>query len=416
MDAIQAEFKYRYKDGRSFVYILKIYGDQQLEVKGPELKKQILAGHIAVKGLKISNNCIVPEDKTYYLKNFKKDTVQPTYVNSLIEGLVVDEDIFIGEKQTIRAGTVLDSIAIKQIQQVKNMADTIFIRDGLGIRNYIANDTILCDQLSKFYTFRVKELLQQQTYTDLAEPFLNYLYKHYLNNKYFQKDKNLLYQLYLLYEYHTYTFEHCCNVAVYSALVGLYLGLSDEYIDDLFLGGLLHDIGKRKIPVALLDKNGKLSDEEFEIIMTHAYIGYTIVSSLVGYDSPIFKDYSNVERMQRLTQEVMGHHAKLDGTGYPKGYSEEYLTTQIITVCDMFDAMTSARSYKTPFQNRAALDILTEEANKHKISSNCIEALENIIEPEFQKSNLGYVMFKNGNKSPKETYTSDIYTIIKDLV
>lgn len=414
---INAKFKYRYmkKNKRSYIYIITLWGGQEIEVDGSELKQQILAGNIDVDGLELKDNKLIPTDEKYYLTNAKKEAVQSVYVCSLIEGLVLGETLQLTENLIYDSGKLLDKQSIVDIQKYIAPNKMVLIRDNLGVRNYIANDDILCDQLSCFYTYICNKLLQQQKYTDIGKTYVKRLKERYLDNTYFKKDKNLLYQLYLLYEYHSYTFEHCCSVAIYSALIGMALDLDDNYIDDLFLGGLLHDIGKRKIPVALLDKNGKLTDEEFEIIMSHAYIGYTIVSSLVGFNSPIFKQYSDVKRMQRLTQGVMGHHAKLDGSGYPKGYADEYFTTQIITCADIFDALTSSRSYKAPAKNSKAINILKQDVFMKKLNKDCVFALIELIDKKHTKHNNGYTMFKNNETLPVDTCTSDIY-LVTDIV
>lgn len=409
---IQACFKYRYKKSpTTYMYIITVFGGQELELSEKELKAQILAGNIEVKGLHLVENKLILDDVDYYINNATADNVEAVYVSELIEGLVLGEDVQLSTNLKIPAGKLLDIDTIATIKEFKHPADKINIRDNLGVRNYIAKDSILCKNLSCFYTYLSTKLLKQQQYTQEGYKHIKQLHKYYLTDEYFDRDKNLLFQLYLLYNYHTYTFEHCCTVAIYSALIGMKLGLDQEYIDDLFLGGLLHDIGKRKVPVALLDKNGKLTDEEFEIVMSHAYLGYTIVANLLGFDSPIFHAYSDVERMQRLTQAVMGHHSKLDGTGYPKGYKNEYLTTQIVTVADIFDALTSSRAYKVPYSNKEAIKILKKDAKAGQLNANVVDALTAIMDAKYKKPSKGYIMYKNNKQKQYDAVIEDLYAI-----
>ena len=148
----------------------------------------------------------------------------------------------------------------------------------------------------------------------------------------------------------TYTRGHSDRVSAYSVLIGEKLGLSEEEIKTLKIGGLFHDIGKIGIPDSILLKEAKLTDDEYSQIKNHPSIGAHILSQ-VSY----FKDMIPI---------VKHHHEKYDGTGYPsklKGEEIPYLA-RIAAVADSFDAMTSRRSYR----NSMPLDVVTEEIEKCK--------------------------------------------------
>ena len=132
----------------------------------------------------------------------------------------------------------------------------------------------------------------------------------------------------------TYTRGHSDRVSAYSVLIGEKVGLSDKDLKTLKIGGLFHDIGKIGVPDAILQKNSKLTDDEYSEIKNHPSIGAHILST-----ATIFKDIIPV---------VKHHHEKYDGTGYPgrlKGEEIPYLA-RIAAIADSFDAMTSRRTYR----------------------------------------------------------------------
>jgi putative nucleotidyltransferase with HDIG domain len=138
-----------------------------------------------------------------------------------------------------------------------------------------------------------------------------------------------------------YTYTHCVNVAYYSMLIGKWMNLSEESIKKLAFAGLLHDIGKVKIPDEILNKKGKLSKEEFEIMKSHTVIGYGMLDRIDGIDIEV-------------RQAVLLHHERIDGSGYPFNASPDRipLYSRIVAIADVYDAMTSERVYKkrqTPF-------------------------------------------------------------------
>ena len=134
----------------------------------------------------------------------------------------------------------------------------------------------------------------------------------------------------------SYTRGHSDRVSEYSVLIGEKLGLPEDQIKTLRIGGLFHDIGKIGIPDSILLKTAKLTDDEYSQIKNHPSIGAHILGSAV-----IFKDIIPI---------VKHHHERYDGNGYPsrlKGEEIPYMA-RIAAVADTFDAMTSRRSYRGP--------------------------------------------------------------------
>lgn len=147
-----------------------------------------------------------------------------------------------------------------------------------------------------------------------------------------------------------YTRGHSDRVSAYSVLIGEKLGLSEDDIKTLKIGGLFHDVGKIGVPDAILQKNSKLTDDEYSEIKNHPSIGAHILST-----ASIFKDIIPI---------VKHHHEKYDGTGYPsklKGEQIPYLA-RIAAIADSFDAMTSRRTYR----NSLPIEIVITEIRRCK--------------------------------------------------
>lgn len=131
-------------------------------------------------------------------------------------------------------------------------------------------------------------------------------------------------------------YSHSLNVAMISRILGKWLKWTGSDLDSLVIAGLLHDIGKILIPPEILNKEGKLTDEEFEQIRRHPRAGYDLIKDL-KIDS-------------RIKKATLQHHERCDGTGYPMRVDEIMLDdfAMVIAIADVYDAMTAARKYRAP--------------------------------------------------------------------
>ncbi len=131
-----------------------------------------------------------------------------------------------------------------------------------------------------------------------------------------------------------YTKGHSSRVAEYSREIARRSGLSEEHQDEIYMSALLHDVGKIGIPITVLNKPEKLTDEEFELIKTHPSMGASILE--------------NIKEDPALALGAKYHHERYDGTGYPSGLSGKEIpeSARIIAVADAYDAMSSKRSYR----------------------------------------------------------------------
>lgn len=151
------------------------------------------------------------------------------------------------------------------------------------------------------------------------------------------------------------------------------LDLSDEYVEHVFLYAPLHDIGKIGIPDRILLKAGKLDPDEWEIMKTHTTKGREMIDQITA---DLRLDNLPADSVLRNIVEL--HHEKLDGSGYPFGLqgSEVPLESRIVTVADMFDALTSPRPYKPAWSFDDAFAHLRDEVAAGRLDERCVDALE----------------------------------------
>ncbi len=144
-----------------------------------------------------------------------------------------------------------------------------------------------------------------------------------------------------------YTFKHSVDVATMSMIIAKKMELSSKDVYNIGIAGLLHDMGKSKIPTEILNKPARLNDEEFAIMRKHSEFGYSIL-----------KDKSEFEKTIPIA--VLQHHEKMNGTGYPFGCKEDMITpyAKILSVCDVYDALVTKRPYKKSFSQRTAVEMI----------------------------------------------------------
>lgn len=153
-----------------------------------------------------------------------------------------------------------------------------------------------------------------------------------------------------------YTFTHSVNVGLLSVLLvkGLYGSSSPHDLQELGAAFFLHDIGKVSIPEALINKPGRLTDEELEIMRYHPQHGYQILS-----------DTDHLSAECKII--VMQHHERHDGRGYPQGLQNDeiHIYGRICSITDIFDALTAKRSYKPALPTYEALQLMKHEMRDH---------------------------------------------------
>lgn len=151
-----------------------------------------------------------------------------------------------------------------------------------------------------------------------------------------------------------YTYQHSINVAFYAMLIAQWGKLSEKEVKQCIQAGLLHDVGKSKIPNNVLNKPAKLTKSEFEIIKKHPVYGYHILNE---------NRFDDID----IKRAVLFHHERIDGTGYPFGITADKIGTlaQIVAVADVYDAMTSNRVYKKKVTPFVAFEMFMTEGYSH---------------------------------------------------
>lgn len=195
------------------------------------------------------------------------------------------------------------------------------------------------------------------------------------NLKSYNLNESMRYQLAVLDSLDVFTRLHSENVANLTCRICEYMHMKDYFTIYCTMCAYLHDIGKQFIPSQILQKNGPLTDEEYEKMKTHTTIGYEMC----------LRD----EKLRPYSAGALYHHEALNGTGYPKGLTvnDIPLVGQIIRVADEFDAITSRRQYKTHIGVCDTLEILIEHSqpdpkiNKRfgKVSPKIVKALIKVI-------------------------------------
>ena len=147
--------------------------------------------------------------------------------------------------------------------------------------------------------------------------------------------------------YDDYTYAHSVNVAVICCVIGVGMELPEEDLLGLVTAALLHDLGKLSIPPEILNKPGRLTPEEYQVMKSHATVSYELL-----------KERWDVSA--QVKSAVLFHHENVDGSGYPQGLEghEQTLFTKILHVADVYDALVSKRPYKNPYSPYEASEYL----------------------------------------------------------
>ncbi len=145
------------------------------------------------------------------------------------------------------------------------------------------------------------------------------------------------------------TFAHSMNVSLLSSILGKWLGLSVVTVRELAIAGLLHDIGKVRVNQSILNKKEKLTDEEFNHLKQHTTLGYELVAAA---DLPL-----------GIKHAILMHHEKMNGAGYPLGLSWDRIHdyAKIVSIVDIYDAMTAERPYHKRFHPFHVIKMFEEE-------------------------------------------------------
>jgi putative nucleotidyltransferase with HDIG domain len=218
------------------------------------------------------------------------------------------------------------------------------------------SDVSICNPMCKPKDFdKLHRSMLKDIRNSLAEVMFRkeYMYTkvtQYLARMYESIDSNLIIinALNRIKNIDEYTFTHSIHTSFYSMFIAIWLGLDDQQIINATQAGLLHDIGKVYIPRKILNKPGKLTEEEYEIMKKHTLYGYFLLNE--------FSEFN-----KEVKRAVLFHHERTDLNGYPLRAEADYvgIISKIVSIADVYDAMTTDRVYKRGASPYEAIEFLS---------------------------------------------------------
>jgi len=181
-------------------------------------------------------------------------------------------------------------------------------------------------------------------------------------------DRDLGAWLEMVWNHDDATYQHCLLVAGLAAAFARELGFPEEARKLVTGAAVLHDIGKARVPLAILHKAGKLTAEEFTIMREHPQVGYEMLLRQGAF-------------AREIVEAARSHHEYLDGSGYPQGLQAEEIsdTVRMITICDIYAALIERRSYKAPMAPQEAYAVLA--AMGAKLDADLLRAFKSVVLP-----------------------------------
>lgn len=285
--------------------------------------------------------------------------------SSLKEGMKVDQSIIDKTRRVLIArGTVLDTYLIEALKRLG--INGVYIREGEDAEPVLPKEDVKVSEKAR----KVIEKLtvEDRTRVTLSESVkkrvqegISYLYSNTEAEDFADASKSIASELLkaiddndalavdisMLKVSDEYTFKHSVDVATMAMIVAKKMGYLEEEVYDIGVAGLLHDLGKAKVPPEILNKPGKLTEEEFEIMKKHSIHSYNIL-----------KENKGIKDSVKLA--VLQHHEKINGQGYPMGLEASQICkfAKILTVVDIYDALVTERPYKAAFTQRDAVEML----------------------------------------------------------
>lgn len=255
-------------------------------------------------------------------------------VNCIREGMICGKRLLGGAGELLlNSGAIIHTSYIERIKELGY--------SGIYIEDDLSKDIEIVEIINDDLRFRTVKTIKNAFITinngkkisSSSIKTINTLVNDIVEN--IMSSKHLMVNMVDLKVFDDYTFFHSVNVGILSIVIGTALNLNKSQLHNLGLAAMLHDIGKIFAPKEILNKPGKLTKEEFEIIKAHPLKGYEYLKDM--FEIPV-SSYIG----------VLHHHERYDGVGYPSLISGEQISLfgRIITVADVYDALTSNRSYR----------------------------------------------------------------------
>jgi putative nucleotidyltransferase with HDIG domain len=274
------------------------------------------------------------------------EVMQKFSVEQITPGMRLAYDIYsIDGQLLLRKGTIIDQKYLGSL--TKQGIDYVYIMSASSTGSLAKRQLgdIYEESLTTVKTFmtgaKLGEPLNRAEITETVDVLVEHVFE----------DINIFGQLMLMKDKDDYLFTHSVNVSLLTILISRWLKCSEQVTRQAGLAGLLHDIGKVCVLEEILNKPGRLTDEEFEEMKKHPVLGYNMIAQY---------DWLEPE----VKSAVLMHHERIDGSGYPLGVRGDGVTLlgRMVAVADVYDAITSTRVYsarETPFK---AAEVLREES------------------------------------------------------
>lgn len=295
--------------------------------------------------------------------------MKSVYINDLTSGMHLAKPIYsMTGKLLLENGTILNEGKINKIK--KTGISAIFIYDDELVTTHDKRETVkimhkhFTDYMTNGNFSKRKGLIPYNSYEKIKE-IVSSIFDLIKNNE------NMLVSINNVMEKDFYTYEHSLNVCILSILISLEMDLEKNIILQIGLGALLHDIGKIAVTDAILNKKGKLTKREMKLIKKHSELGYDFV-----------KDSNE---LSQITKDIiLYHHERVNGSGYPSGKSTKELENgryiNIVSLIDVFDAMTNDRIYKKKMPVYKALEFVSSQVPE-SLDYRVFKILKSIIVP-----------------------------------
>jgi putative nucleotidyltransferase with HDIG domain len=262
----------------------------------------------------------------FWRKSFKLEQQKDLdkLLDSKLTEIWIDTSKGLDVEETKRVDAVVNQVAAEPKRPVKKPVKTVSLEQELAVAKKLHSKTKAA-VVSMFGDARMGKAIEVEEASVMVDEI----------NQSVERNSNALLSLIRLKTATEYTYLHSVAVCILMIAVGKQLGLQGEELKQAGMAGLLHDIGKMEIPDEILDKPGKLTDEEFDIMKSHPQRGWELLKSCDGIHEAVL-------------DVCLHHHERVDGKGYPEKLSGDVLTlfARMGAVCDVYDAISSDRCYK----------------------------------------------------------------------
>jgi len=265
-------------------------------------------------------------------------------INRLKPGMKVGRSVINASEQVLlSAGVILTETFIARLKKLD--IPSIYIDDGFLPDLQI--EDVVSEKVRYQAIQQTKKIFNDFRYTktlmglDKIEHIVDQIIDELLNNK------NIMVNLVDIRSNDEYTFGHCVNTCILSMITAIRLGYTPSRLKLLAVGALLHDLGKTLVPPEILNKPGKLTNEEYHLVQKHSEYGFELLCQHQQFQNP-----------SKLA--VLHHHERYNGTGYPHGLAGKQITQNsgIVGLADMYDALTADRVYRSAFLPHEAFEML----------------------------------------------------------